>query len=166
MLDHQTPFCNIFVNFFRLVNTFLIRRPSTECAGPRPGPETRVARERLRASESVRDSAPGPAWGRAATRRRGHPATNGEVSHLFLVMQTNCKHLFSFLGPGPKKRTQGPYINSCGDPARRAAGGLERQRRRGRRARLPMTPGCSFTPPAPAGSRLAAHAPADDSGNP
>ena len=126
--------------------------------GPRPGPETRVARERLRASESVRDSAPGPAWGRAATRRRGHPATNGEVSHLFLVMQTNCKHLFSFLGPGPKKRTQGPYINSCGDPARRAAGGLERQRRRERRARLPMTPGCSFTPAAPAGSRLAAHA--------
>ena len=64
MLDHQTPFCNIFVNFFRLVNTFLIRRPSTECAGPRPGPEIgdQFDKPEMRPSTSKPTSKPNPCF--------------------------------------------------------------------------------------------------------
>ena len=94
--------------------TGVAQPPATE---PRRGPAwSKLSAPTLRADRH-HSPRPGPHWGGRSLCSRQE-----QRLEFFLVIQTNCKHFYSFLGP---------YINSCGAasaPGRRPAvhGGARR----------------------------------------
>ena len=90
---------------------------SLESAGTAPGSETRrpVTASDSEALAALNRSKLGDSEALAAFNRlaavwvSNSPARRRALYQYFLLIQTNCKHFYSFLGP---------YINSCGSEAR------------------------------------------------